>query len=116
MDPIALTGIQTMVTAIMTTVCAFVMDGGWNPERITLPVGLTILYLAVPCSLVGILLQNAALTKIPARAVALLQCFCPVMTAAFSFIILGERLSPAGLAGAGIILVCVMAETLMRDE
>lgn len=116
MDPVGLTGIQTMVTAIMTTVCAFALDGGWNLERATVPVWLTILYLAVPCSMIGILLQNAALTKIPARAVALLQCFCPVMTATFSFIILGERLSLAGTVGAGIILVCVIAETLMKDE
>jgi len=116
MDPIALTGIQTMVTAVMTTVCAFAIDGGWNLERTTFPIWLTILYLAVPCSMIGILLQNAALIRIPSRTVALLQCFCPVMTATFSFIILGERLSLAGLIGAVIILVCVIAETMMKDE
>lgn len=112
MDPLALTGIQTLVTAIMTTVCAFVWNGGWQLERATIPVWLTILYLAVPCSFLGILLQNAALMKIPARTVALLQCLCPVLTAVFSRFLLGERLSTAGLIGAALILACVAAETL----
>ena len=38
------------------------------------------------------------------------------MTAAFSYFLLGETLSLAGLAGAGIILACVVAETVMKEE
>lgn len=115
MDPLALTGIQTMITAVITTACAFGWNGGWNLQLTSLPVWLTILYLAVPCSFLGILLQNAAMTRIPARTVALLQCFCPVMTALFSALLLGERLSPAGMAGALLILLCVAVETWMND-
>ena len=48
--------------------------------------------------------------------VALLQCFCPVMTAMFSFSLPDERLSAAGFIGSAIILICVAAETLMKDE
>jgi len=112
MDPLALTGIQTLVTVVMTTVCAFAWNGGWQLQKTTLPIWLTILYLAVPCSFLGILLQNAALRKISSRTVALLQCLCPVLTAVFSRFLLGERLSAAGIAGAGLILACVAAETL----
>ena len=115
MDPLALTGIQTMLTAVITTVCAFGWNGGWNLQLTTVPVWLTILYLAVPCSFLGILLQNAAMTRVPARVVALMQCFCPVMTALFSRLILGERLSPAGIAGALLIVLCVAAEAWMND-
>ena len=72
--------------------------------------------LALGCTVAGYLLQNAALEGLSARTVALLQCTCPVMTAAFSYFLLGETLSPAGLAGAGIILACVVAETVMKEE
>ena len=71
-----------------------------------------IVYLAIACTAAGYLLQNHALRQIPARTVALLQCACPVCTAVFSFLILRERLSAAGVIGALIILTCVAAEIL----
>lgn len=116
MDSLTLTGLQTVASAVLMTLCAFLLDGGWNLERATVPVWLTIVYLAVPCSILGIMLQNVALKRISSRAVALLQCFCPVMTAVFSRLILDERLSTAGMIGAAIILICVAAETTMKDE
>lgn len=115
-DPLTLSAVQTAVSALMATVCAPLFDGGWHLEVITPKIWLIIAYLAVCCTIRGYLLQNAALTAIPARTVALLQCFCPVMTACFSRIILGERLSAAGMAGAAIILACVAAETVLEDE
>jgi len=115
MDSLALTGLQTVASALLMTVCAFLFDGGWNLELTTIPVWLTIFYLAVPCSILGIMLQNVALTRISSRAVALLQCFCPVMTACFSRVLLGERLNLAGMIGAAIILLCVAAETTMKE-
>ena len=66
-------------------------------------------------STLSYLLQNAALGGLSSRTVALLQCTCPVMTAAFSYFLLGERLSTAGLVGAGIILACVVVETKMKE-
>ena len=38
------------------------------------------------------------------------------MTAVFSFLILGERLTMTGITGALIILACVAAETLPSDH
>jgi len=115
MEPLVLSTVQIAFSALLNTVCAFAVTGGWSLECATPSVWLTILYLAIPCSIVGVLLQNAALTRISSRTVALLQCFCPVMTAVFSRILLGERLSTVGLVGAAIILVCVAAETLMKE-
>lgn len=40
----------------------------------------------------------------------------PVLTAVFSRFVLGERLSVAGVIGAVIILICVVAETLLENE
>ncbi len=38
------------------------------------------------------------------------------MTALFSFLLLGERLSPAGLLGAGVIVACVATESLLPED
>lgn len=115
-DPMALTACQTAASAVMATVCAPLFSGGWHLDAVTLPVGGIILYLAVCCTVGGYALQNAALGQLSARAVALLQCICPVLTAIFSRLLLGERLSAAGVAGAAIILLCVAAEAAMQRE
>lgn len=79
-------------------------------------VWLTIVYLAILCTVAGYFLQNVAMKKISSSSVALLQCFCPVMTALFSRIILAEKLSVAGNIGAAIILICVIAESLIQNK
>lgn len=115
-DPVALTTVQTAMSVVLTTLCAFVLEGGVHLETAGTVEWLIIVYLAILCTVAGYLLQNAALRSISSRMVALVQCTGPVMTAFFSFLILGERLSPAGMLGAGILLACVVAETLMNDE
>ncbi|MBR3053069.1 MAG: DMT family transporter, partial [Firmicutes bacterium] len=64
----------------------------------------------IMCTFLGYLMQNLALTGISERSVSLIQSLCPVMTAIFSLIILGERLSTAGLIGAAIIILCSLSE------
>ncbi len=115
-DPITLTSLQTAASVVMALVCALLFDKGIHLKGAGPTVWLTIVYLALLCTVAGYLLQNAALGFLSSRTVALLQCFCPVMTAFFSRILLGETLSAAGMAGAVIILVCVAAETLLSDE
>lgn len=115
-DPVTLSAVQTAVSAAMAAVCAPLFSGGWHLGDATGRVWLIIAYLSVCCTISGYLLQNAALRRIPSRTVALLQCACPVMTAFFSRLILGERLSAAGTMGAAVILICVAAETLLRED
>ncbi|MBQ2752951.1 MAG: DMT family transporter [Firmicutes bacterium] len=116
MDPITLSAVQTLLSAVIVTVCAIVFDGGISLSSATGEVWTVILYLAVGCTFLGYILQNMALEKISARTVALIQCLYPVMTAIFSYIILGETLSLAGVTGAAIILACVIAETFLTEE
>lgn len=116
MEPLALTAVQVAASTVLASVCALVFDGGWHLEAATPKVWGIIIYLAVFCTLAGYLLQNKALCSISSRTVALLQCFCPVMTAVFSYLILDERLSFAGIAGAALLLVCVAAETWMKED
>ncbi|MDO5345822.1 MAG: DMT family transporter [Lachnospiraceae bacterium] len=114
-DSVTLSAMQTSSSVIMAFVCAAVFDGGFHLELVTPKIGGIIVYLSVCCTIAGYVFQNAALAKISSRTVALLQCFCPVMTAFFSFIILGERLALPGVIGACIILGCVAAETIIGD-
>ena len=114
-DPITLTAVQTAISAAMAMICSLIFEGGWQLSGATPKVWGIILYLAILCTVAGYLLQNAALRSIPSQTVALLQCFCPVMTAVFSRLILSEALSVPGMIGAGLILLCVVAETLLKD-
>lgn len=77
---------------------------------------LSVLYAAIGCSLLGYLLQNIALAHISAKEVGIVQCLYPIATAAIAFLVLGERLSPSGLFGAGIITVCVILENLQKPD
>lgn len=112
MGAAALATVQIGVCAITALIMALLLEGGVHVPSAEGAVWGVILYLAIACSAAGFLLQNVALRRISARSVALLQCVCPVMTASFSFLILGERLSVAGFAGAALILMCVSAEIL----
>lgn len=113
MDALALTAVQAAASMMLALICAFVFEGGLTLEGAS-PVNWAIIfYMALGCTLLGYLLQNKALEGISSRTVALLQCTAPVLTAVFSFFLLGETLSVMGLIGAAIILFCVVAETLV---
>ncbi|MBR6738138.1 MAG: DMT family transporter [Oscillospiraceae bacterium] len=113
MKAMTISTIQLGVAATLSVLCAFIFDGGVSMAGASMQSWGVVLYLAVFCSIAGYLLQNKAFETISPRAVALLQCSCPVCTAVFSFFILGEQLSAAGLVGVVIILVCVTAETII---
>lgn len=115
-DPVTLSTLQTAASLLLSLLCAVCFEGGLSAAGATLPVWGIIVYLAILCTVAGYLLQNAALGAISSRTVALLQCSCPVLTALFSRLLLGESLSPAGVVGAGLILLCVGAETAMKEE
>ena len=114
-DSITLTAVQTAASVVMAAVCATVFEHGVHLEAAAGIHWIIIVYLALACTVAGYLLQNLALGRISARIVALLQCICPVMTAFFSWLILGETLSSAGMIGAAILVGCVAAETMMTD-
>ena len=116
MDPITITALQTAASAVMALICAPVFEGGWDFSGADFKVWSIIVYLAVGCTVGGYLLQNAALVRTSSQMVALVQCSCPVITAFFSWLILGESLSAAGVAGVIIILFCIAADTMIKDE
>lgn len=110
-DPVSLTALQGGCSAVLALIGCFIFEGA----RIDMSaadgkVWAIILYLAIMCTFLGYLMQNLALTGISERSVSLIQSLCPVMTAIFSLIILGERLSTAGIIGAAIIILCALTE------
>lgn len=115
-DPITLSTLQVAASVLMAAICAPILNGGLHLELTTPTIWAIITYMAIGCTLAGYLLQNAALTTLSSRTAALLQCACPVLTAVFSRFVLDERLSVAGVMGAVIILICVVAETLLENE
>ena len=112
-DPVSMTALQAGCSAFMGSLF---VEGGVHAGSATPKAWLIILYLAILCTFLGYLLQNLALTRISDREVSLLQSLCPVMTAIFSFILLGEKLSAAGVAGAIIIIICITTSALIKDE
>lgn len=115
-DPITLTAMMTAASAVLALVCQLAIGGGWRFDYTGWQVWAGIAYLALGCTIAGYFLQNTALKYIPSRRAALLQCTAPVMTALFSRLILGEKLAPAGVAGGVLILLCVAAEIMIKDE
>lgn len=112
-DGVALTCLQAWVSFALAAVCSLAFDGGPRLESGTPRVWAIIVYLALGCTLAGYLLQNLALRRASASSVAVVQCLYPVMTAVFSFVILGEQLSAAGVVGAAVIVACVVADALV---
>lgn len=76
---------------------------------------LLLLFNAVMGAFVGYLLQNIAIKHLSAKVVGIVQCTYPVATATFAALILNERLTTAGLIGAGLITAVVFAQALLRD-
>ena len=48
-----------------------------------------------------------------AGSVSMIQCLQPIMTAFFSFLLLKEHLTAAGLAGAAIITAAVLLNSIL---
>ncbi len=115
-DPGSMTTLQAACSAALALSGSLMFEGGIHLERTTGTAWLIILYLAITCTFLGYLMQNLALTKISDRSVALIQTLCPVMTALFAFLLLGERLSTAGLTGAAIIVICVAAGAVLGEN
>lgn len=113
-DPNSMTTLQAACSAALAFMGSLFFEGGVHLETTTGKAWLIILYLALTCTFLGYFMQNLALTRIDGRIVSLLQSLCPVMTAVFSFILLGEHLSAAGIVGAVLIIGCVSAGAILK--
>lgn len=67
-----------------------------------------LIYLGIGCTGVGYCLQNSALAKITSSKMSLIMCTQPIFTAAASFFLLGERMTPIQFVGGIIIMASVL--------
>ena len=113
MNVFQITVTQMGVTMIISIILAFVFDNTNVIAGTDIKAWLVIFYLAVVCTIGGYLLQNVAVTRLSSSAVAMLQCTQPILTAFASFLLLGETLTGTGLAGGGIIIAALIADSLI---
>lgn len=109
LSAVAVSFTQLAFTAIACVVMALCIDGAPHFAAIEPTAWLVIAYLALPSGCLCYWLQNAALRGVPSAVVALTQCAEPVFTAVFSFFLLQERISAAGLAGSALLMVSILA-------
>ncbi len=103
--------VQTLCAAgICLVMCAF--QGGVSEQALTALMSerniVILVYGILGCTIGGYLLQNVALPHLSARTTGILQGTYPVCAALFAWGILGEKMSPMELCGAGLILLCTM--------
>lgn len=113
MNVFQITATQMGVTMIISIILAFAFDNTNVIAGTDIKAWLVIFYLAVVCTIGGYLLQNVAVTRLSSSAVAMLQCTQPILTAFASFLLLGETLTGTGLAGGGIIIAALIADSLI---
>lgn len=115
MDTITLSTMQCAVAAVLGIACALVFERPYDFRQLTWTGAGAIAYLAVGSTFFAYILQNKAIQNISATFASLAFCTEPIFTALFSYLLLGEVLSPIGFVGAGVILLGVMAASVMKE-
>lgn len=116
LDAIAVSAAQSGVAAIISLSCALAFDDVGVVAAVQPSAWLVVGYLAVFCTCLACVFQNQALARLKASAVSMLQCTQPILTAIAAFLMLGEALTAKALAGAGIIMLCLIAENLLQRK
>ena len=109
-DPISMATAQTAVTGVLCLTAALLLDDTAALFRVTAGGWLVVAYLALLCTCLSYVLQNTALTRLSSYTVSLLQCTQPILTAVCSYLLLREKLTTVGVAGAALIVACVALE------
>ena len=71
-----------------------------------------VVYLALVATAGVAIVQTVAQRVVPAHLAALIFVLEPVFAAGFAYVLLDERLGPAGLAGAALVLVAMLVAEL----
>lgn len=104
---------QVGVTFVASLIGALAFEPPLDAAAVTLEAWAVIAFLALASTCLTFALQNVALTRLESSTVSMLLTGEPIFTALFSWMILGETLSPIGMAGSAIIVACVVGETYL---
>lgn len=116
LDAVTVAGTQIAASFVVSLLCALAFEPMVNVVAVQPMAWGTIAFLALLSTCLTFMLQNVSLTALPSSTVSLLLTGEPVFTAVFSFFLLGEVLSTAGLMGAGIIVAAVVAATYVEGR
>lgn len=116
-SPVTLTCLQGIAS-----LCFCIIGGLAEGTLLTTPwqlfskniIWMSMVYLAIPCSVGGILLQNYALKHINPKMISVIQCTYPIVASIVAYYILGERLTVIGLIGCTLVLAAVILECITR--
>lgn len=111
MDVVTVSATQIFATFAFSLVGALLFDRPLDVAAVQPLAWGTVAFLALASTCLTFALQNMALVRLPSATVSMLLTGEPIFTALFSWGVLGETLSAAGLVGAAVIVVCVVAET-----
>lgn len=116
MSAVTLSFVQ-LCLSIFTTGMVMVISGGYPSFHAITPTAVCcLLYVALLTSIGGYLLQNAALKHISPKLSGVIQCLYPILAAVAAWLCLNEKMSGKSILGAGIILLCVVAENLLERK
>lgn len=116
LDAVTVAGTQIAASFMVSLVCALAFEPLVDLATVQPMAWGTIAFLALLSTCLTFMLQNVSLTVLPSSTVSLLLTGEPVFTAVFSFFLLGEVLSTAGLAGAALIVAAVVAATYIEGR
>ena len=111
MDVVTVSATQIFATFAFSLAGALLFDQPLDVAAVQPLAWGTVAFLALASTCLTFALQNMALVRLPSATVSMLLTGEPIFTALFSWGVLGETLSTAGLVGAAVIVVCVVAET-----
>lgn len=112
----ALSTAQAGMTAILTTIFAFMLEDYHILPQVPAGAWGGIVYLAIACTFLAYIIQNVSLRHVSAVFVTLAFCTEPIFTAIASRIILGERLTLMGLGGAALIIFGLVLAALIQNR
>lgn len=116
MDVLSVTSLQVLTTMTVSIIGTLLFDDMSVLPGIQPAAYLVAAYHAMICTIAAYLLQNTAVRHLSASTVSMLQCTQPIMTAVIAAIVLNERLTGIGLIGAGMIVLCLVGDSLLSSR
>ena len=105
-DPVVLTGFQFFFSAVMAGILSFLIEDAFIIP--TLNLTLSILYLAIPGSVIAILLMNKFQGRTTPVKACIIYSLEPVFTIFFGWLLLHEKLTSSEMIGTLLILAGVV--------
>lgn len=113
----SVTTLQIYAAAVFCGLFALAFGGNVSQlYAVTWDAWLILLYQILCCTLAAYYLQNVAVKHLSAVTVSAVQCTQPIITVGLSWLMLDESLSTTGLIGAGIIMGCLLLDSVLSKK